>query len=286
VSMDEAPVESAVVAEAGPETLGDTGSEAVEQPDDGGDEPPRQYVEVDDPDNRFVRVKVAGEDVEVPFSEAVRGYSREADYTRKAQEVAQARQEAEYGINLQRALEANPAMTLQILAERHGINFAQQYGQQAPAPEEDEYTDPLERALADERRAREALETRITQREEDERLEKAVSGLRQQFNLSDEDLQAVIGVAYQGGFGVEALPMIYKTMAYDRLAARVQAAQAEQQRQQAETARRTQAKSQAGQVVQNGSRGAGGVTNQVDAGGRMTLREAIEAAFDDAERRG
>lgn len=282
--MDEAPVEGAEVAEAGPEPIGDTGSEAIEQPDDGGDEPPRQYVEIDDPDNRWVRVKVQGEDVEVPFSEAVRGYSREADYTRKAQEVAQQRQEAEYGINLQRALEANPEMTLRILAERHGLNFDQQQQYQQPAAVEDEYVDPLERQIAEERQARQSLEQRLAQRDEDERLERAVSGLRQQFNLSDEDLQQVIGVAYQGRYGIEALPMIYKTMAYDRLAARVQAAQAEKARQEAETTRRTAAKSQAGQVVQNGSRGAGGITNQVDAGGRLTLREAIEAAFEQAER--
>jgi hypothetical protein len=282
--MDEAPSMGAEVAEAGPEPIGDTGSEAIEQPDDGGDEPPRQYVEIDDPDNRYERVKVDGEELEVPYSELKRGYSREADYTRKAQALAQQRQEAEYAINLQRALEANPAMTLQILAERYGQQIPQQYGQQAPAPEEDEYTDPLERAIAEERQARLSLEQRLAQRDEDERLEQAVSGLRQQFNLSDEDLQEVIGVAYRGGYGIEALPMIYKTMAFDRLAARVQAAQAEQQRQQAETARRTAAKSQAGQVVQNGSRGAGGITNQVDAGGRMTLREAIEAAFDQAEK--
>lgn len=271
------------VAEAGPEPIGDTGSEAIEQPDDGGDEPPRQYVEIDDPDNRWERVKVDGEELEVPYSELKRGYSREADYTRKAQAVAQARQEAEFGLNLQRALEANPEMTLRILAERHGVQFAQQVAQ-AAQPEEDEYTDPLERAIAEERQARISLEQRLAARDEDERLEAAIGGLRQQFNLSDEDLQEVIGVAYQGGYGIEALPMIYKTMAFDRLAARVQAQQAEKARQEAETTRRTAAKSQAGQVVSNGSRGAGGVTNQVDAGGRMTLREAIEAAFDDAER--
>lgn len=283
MSMDEvSPDAGAAVAEAGPEPIGDTGSEAFEQPDDGGEEPPRQYVEIDDPDNRYVRVRVAGEDVEVPFSEALKGYSREADYTRKAQEVAQQRQEVEYGMNLQRALEANPAMTLQILAERYGLPLNQQ---QAPAaPVEEEYTDPLERALAEERQAREALEQRISQRETDEQLRSAVDGLRQQFNLSDEDLQEVIGVAYRGGFGIEALPMIYKTMAFDRIHARVMATRADEERRQADTQRRTTAKAQASQVVSNGSRGAGGLADQLDAGGRMTLREAIEAAFDEAER--
>jgi hypothetical protein len=281
--MDDAPVDTGAVTEAGPAPVGDTGPEVAEQPDDGGDEPPRQYVEIDDPDNRWDRVKVDGEDVEVPYSELKRGYSREADYTRKTQALAQQRQEAEYGINLQRALEANPEMTLRILAERHGIAFAQQVAQ-AAQEEETEYVDPLERAIAEERRARENLEQRLAAREEDERLERAVSGLRQQFNLSDEDLQQVIAVAYQNNYGIEALPMIYKTMAFDRLSARVAAQRAADEAKQAETSRRTAAKAQAGQVVSNGSRGAGGVTNQVDAGGRMTLREAIEAAFDQVER--
>lgn len=279
--MDDVPAEAGV-ADAGPDEIGEAGSEAFEQPDDGGEEqPPRQYVEIDDPDNRFVRVKVDGEDVEVPFSEALRGYSREAHFTQNMQRVAQQRQEAEFGINLQRALEANPEMTLQILAQQYGYVPGQQQAEPEP---ETEYTDPLERALAEERRAREDLENRIVQKDTDEELMRTVAGLRQQFNLSDEDLQNVIQVAYQNGYGFEALPMIYKTMAYDRLHARVMAARADEQRRQAETSRRTNAKAQAGQVVSNGSRGAGGITNQVDAGGRMTLREAIESAFDQAER--
>jgi hypothetical protein len=283
--MDEAPDAGAAVAEAGPEPIGDTGSEAAEQPSDGGQEaPPRQYVEIDDPDNRYVRVKVDGEDVEVPFSEALKGYSREADYTRKAQTVAQQRQEAEYGLNLQRALEANPEMTLRILAERHGVAFAQQVARDMQVDDEPEYTDPLERQIAEERQARLSLEQRLTQRDEDERLEKAVNGLRQQFHLSDEDLKEVIGVAYRNGYGIEALPMIYKTMAYDRLSARVAAARAAEEAKQADASRRTSAKTQAGQAVSSGSGSGNGITNKVDAGGRMTLRESIEAAFDAVER--
>ena len=271
------------VAEAGPEPSGEAGSEAIEQPEGGEEEPApsRQYVEIDDPDNRYERVKVAGEELEVPYSELVKGYSREADYTRKAQALAQQRQEAEYAINLQRALQANPDMTLRILAEQYGLSGQQ--GQQAPVQEEDEYVDPLERAIADERRARLELEERITQREVDEQLNRAIGGLRQQFNLNDEDVRAVVNTAYEGGFGIEALPMIYKTMAFDRINARVQAQRAQQAAQQAETQRRTAAKSQAGQVVSSGGVGANGLTSQMDAGGNMTLREAIEAAWNQAE---
>lgn len=268
------PVEG-VVAEAGPET-GEAESEATEQPQ--GGEPERRYVEIDDPDDRYVRVRVDGQDVEVPYSEALKGYSREADYTRKAQALAEQRQEAQYALNLQRALQANPEMTLRILAEQYGQPIGQQ--QPAPAAAEDEYVDPLERAIADERQARMALEERLAVREADQQLERAIGSLQSQYQLTDDDVREVVGAAYNMGLGVESLPMVWKTMAFDRLSARVQAQRTQHEQQQAEEAKRTAAKQQAGQVVSSGTNGANGLTNQVDAGGRMTLRQAIEAAFE------
>ena len=261
---------------------GDAGGETTE-PEAGAEAPARQYVEIDDPDNRYERVKVDGEDVEVPYSELKRGYSREADYTRKTQELAQQRQEAEFGLRLQRALEANPALTLQALAQQYGMTVAQAQAAQAAAEEED-YADPLEREIAKERAARLALEDRISQREADEQLDRAVNGLRSQFQLSDEDLREVVGTAMQMGLGIEAFPLIYKTMQFDRINARVQAHRTEQERVKAETARREAAKTQASQIISNGSSGGNGLTDRVDAGGKMSLREAIEAAFEQAER--
>ena len=280
--MDEgSPAES--MAEVGPAPeVGDAEVEASE-PSEAVEPPSRQYVEIDDPDNRYERVKVDGEDVEVPYSELVKGYSREADYTRKTQALAQQRQEAEFGLRLQQALASNPQLTLQILAQQHGLSLAEAQAQVAQVEEEDAYSDPLEREIAQERRARLALEDRLSQREADEQLERAVTGLRNQYNLSNEDLQAVVGTAYQMGVGPEAFPMIYKTMQFDRIDARVKAHRAEQERQRAETTRRQAAKTQANQVISNGTGQGNGLTNQVDAGGNMSLRAAIEAAFDQVE---
>lgn len=273
--MDETPFEGEAV-EAGPET-GEAGSETSEQVEQ-IDQPERQYVEIDDPDNRFVRVKVAGEDVEVPYSEAIKGYSREADYTRKAQEVAAQRQQAEFGINLQRALESNPEMTLRILSEQYGINLTPQQVAAATGQEE-EYVDPFERQLAEERAARVALEERITQRETDERLAGMVNDLRQQFNASDEDLQEVIGVAYKMGAPVEQLPYLYKAMTFDKINARVQAQRLTEQRQAEETQRRQAAATQANAVVASNTVGSNGVTSSRPADGPMTIRQAVEAAL-------
>lgn len=268
--LEEAPVE------AGPED-GEAGSETIEQIGEQVDQPERQYVEIDDPDNRFVRVRVAGEDIEVPFSEAVRGYSREADYTRKAQQLAQERQQVEYGLNLQRALESNPEMTLRILQERYGVGMPGSVPQQAPV--EDEYTDPYERMLAEERAARLALEERLNQRETDERLNATIAGLRQQYNASDEDIQEVVNVAYQLGANVDQLPYLYKAMTFDKINARVQAARLTEQQREAETQRRQAAASAASQVVAQGTTGSNGLTSQVPADGPMTIRQAVEAAL-------
>lgn len=241
----------------------------------GEDESPaRQYVEVDDPDQRYVRVRVDGEDVEVPYSEAIRGYSREADYTRKAQLVAQQRQEAELGLRIQQALAADPARTIRLLAEQYAP--AQQQAEPEP-----EFDDPLERQLYEERQARMSLEERINQRETDEQLSRTIDGLRSQFGASDEDLRAVVQVAYQQNLGIEALPMIYKTMAFDRIQASVQAYQAQQAAEAAKQQQRVAAKTAAGQVISSGQ-GAGNLTDRASTGAPMTLRESIEAAFEQA----
>jgi len=276
VSFEDAPVTGGEGA-SDPEPSLDGGDiDATEQPDAGEPEPPRQYVEIDDPDNRYVRVKIDGEDVEVPFSEAVRGYSRTEDYTRKTQEAARLRDEATFGIQLQQALQANPAVTLQILAQQYGLDLPGQ-AQQPPEPEP-EYSDPLEQALAEERNARLALEQRITTKEADEALMGAINGLRGNYQASDEDIRDVVGTAYRMGVGVEALPMIYESLAFQKLSARVQAMRAQESAKQAEDARRTAAKASASQIVSAGG-SANGLTNQMSPNGHMSIREAIEAAI-------
>ena len=271
---DVEPLDGAV-AEADPGYDGDIAPAGEVFEGQGEDEAPaRQYLEVDDPDNRWVRTKVDGEEVEVPFSEFQRGYSREADYTRKTQALAQQRQEAEFGLRLQAALAADPQATIKLLAERYG---SQPQAQQ-PEPE---FDDPLERQLYEERQARMSLEERINQRETDEQLGRTIEGLRTQYGATDEDLRVVVTTAQQQNLGIEALPMIYKMMAFDRIQASVQAYQAQQAAEAEKQQRRVAAKTAAGQVISNGQ-GAGNLTDRASTGAPMSLRESIEAAFEQA----
>lgn len=52
---------------------------------------------------------------EVPLDELENGYLRQSDYTRKTQELAQQRAEAEQALRLMRALQENPLETLEAL---------------------------------------------------------------------------------------------------------------------------------------------------------------------------
>lgn len=48
-----------------------------------------------DPNETFVKVKVNGEEKEIPLAEAIAGYQRQQDYTQKTQELSQERQRIE-----------------------------------------------------------------------------------------------------------------------------------------------------------------------------------------------
>lgn len=254
-----------------------TETEAVEQPQETYD-----YLEVEDPSVKYVKVKVDGEEVSVPLSEALNGYSRTEHFTRNQQALAEQRREAETAIRLQQALQTNPGLTMQILANQAGMSVEQYIGltpaQQQAAVEEDPYADPLERAIAEERQARIQLEQRLEQREADERLERAVGSLKQTYKVGDEEALDVVRAALNMGLGPEAFPMIYQAMAYQRQQAQLEATtQFNGQRTQAE-AQRAAAAQAAAQVVGTGT-GATGTTSTPASDGHMSLRDAIESAF-------
>ena len=245
-------------------------------------EPEYDLLEVDDPTAKYVKVSVDGEETVVPLDEALQGYSRQADYTRKTQGLAEERRTHEDDIRLSQAFRANPAMTVQILAQQAGVSVEEylgigQAGQAQQEPASEEYVDPLERQLAEERQARETLEARIDQRESDDVLRKAIGGLQSQFGANDDDARAVVSQAYNMGLGPEAFPMIFQSLQYQKATA------AYEQRQQRTKQRQTSAQA-ATQVVATGS-GAVGHQPAPEDGRLMTVAEAANMAFDELEAR-
>jgi hypothetical protein len=225
---------------------------------------------------------VDGEDVEVPLSEALTGYSRTADYTRKTQELATQRQQAEYALTIERALQAQPAETIRLLAQQYGVDFGQQ---QAPAPiapgdfddlDDNPYVDPVERRLAQIERQNQALTQQWEQRQANEQLRSAVGQIQQRYQLSENDVREVVSTALQARMGPESFDMIWKTIAFDR----AQTAQSQAQaRTAAQNAQRQAAGANAAQLIGNGGSATQAGTSPAPANaGPMTIAEAFAAA--------
>jgi hypothetical protein len=83
------------------------------------------YLETENYSNHVVKVKLDGEELQVPLSEALAGYQRQADYTRKTQELAEQRSQMQYAATIQTALERDPEATIDLLARHYNISRSQ-----------------------------------------------------------------------------------------------------------------------------------------------------------------
>ena len=201
-----------IAVETGPETVGETGAETVaETPTES-----YEYVDTSAFDGKYVKVKVDGEELDVPFNEALQGYQRQADYTRKTQELSQQREQLQYAQTLQQALESNPQQTLEILSRHYGVAEAQRMIADAQdAPSEPEFDDPLEKRIWE-------TEQRIQQYEQEranDQLQREI--VRLQNTYEDFNPQEVVRAALNAG--TTNLEAVYKQIAYDRLIQKIRA---------------------------------------------------------------
>lgn len=171
--------------------------------------PSYEYIDTDSFGDKYVKLKVDGEELDVPFKEALSGYQRQADYTRKTQELASQRESLQHAATLAQALERDPMGTLDVLARHYGANIA---NQQMPA--EPEFTDPLERQVWEMNQKIQSFEQAQAQQD----LEREVSRLQTQY--PDFDPVSVITTALNSG--TDNLEAVYKQLAFDKLMNEVQ----------------------------------------------------------------
>jgi hypothetical protein len=201
-----------IAVETSPEPVGETGNQTVaETPTES-----YEYVDTSAFDGKYVKVKVDGEELDVPFNEAIQGYQRQADYTRKTQELSQQREQLQYAQTLQQALESNPQQTLEILSRHYGVAEAQRMIADAQdAPSEPEFDDPLEKRIWE-------TEQRIQQYEQEranDQLQKEI--VRLQNTYEDFNPQEVVRAALNAG--TTNLEAVHKQIAYDRLVQKIRA---------------------------------------------------------------
>jgi len=225
------------------------------------DEAPIDYFNVDEYADKYVKVTVDGEELEVPLKEAVSGYQRQADYTRKTQQLADERRGVQFASAIQQALDNDPNATIELLKSHYGLD------QQDSFEEDDLWADPMEKQYRQ-------LENRLKSFEEQQamnELERNIGSLQQKYG-EDFDANEVVSLALARG--TTDLESVYKQVAFDRLYSGEQARrQAQAQRAQQEQ-QIVQAKRSSG-IVAGGSSAQG---TSVDSQPITNLRDAFAAA--------
>lgn len=233
---------------------------------EGGDEvafeePNYDYLNIDEVADKYVKVTVDGEEIEVPLKEAVSGYQRQADYTRKTQQLAEERKSVQFAQAIQQALDNDPSATIELLKGHYGINDQPEF------EEDDFFADPMEKQYRQ-------LESRIRSFEEQQamnELERTIGSLQQKYG-DDFDANEVVSIALaQGTTNLEA---VYKQMAFDKLYANQQAQRELQARKAQQEQQIVQAKRSSG-IVAGGSSAQG---SSADTAPITSLRDAFAAA--------
>jgi hypothetical protein len=213
---------------------------------DGAEDFDAPILNVDEFADHFVTVKVDGEEVRVPLSEAVAGYSRQADYTRKTQELAEQRQQLQWASAIQAALENNPAQTIDLLSNHYGISRAEAKEMADEwSMESDTWNDPVDAKMNE-------LDKRIRAFEEQQayaKLERDVQALQTKYGEDFNPQEVVAAAIAQGSSNLEA---VYKQIAFDRVAAKAEAAKRLASDKSAQEKEVIEAKRNAG-VVSSGS---------------------------------
>jgi hypothetical protein len=185
----EATASEATQTEGVPEST-TPGSESVEVPT----EPDAPRLSVDEYKDHLVPITVDGEEQWVTLEEARRGYSRQADYTRKTQEIAAARQQLAKAEALYNAFQSDPQGTLSALAEHFGVSLAQ--AQDMVDEAQAEVEDPIAARL-------ETLEQHFQTQQQAEvrsRIDSEFADLHEQYG--DFDDNEVIAAALERGITV------------------------------------------------------------------------------------
>lgn len=242
--------------------------------EEAGEEAP--VIPVDEFADHLVTVKVDGEELRVPLREALNGYQRHADYTRKTQQIAEQAREYEFARVLHQALQADPAATIEVLRSTYGVNTVSEpeagvvagSGGAEQADAGRTVLDPVEERLA-------RIEATFQQLEKERAYNELVSELnvlKQRYG-DDFDPNEVVLHAYRSGR--TDIENVYKEIAFDKLMARRQGVDDFVAAGQQRDAERVAAKEDAAAVVSSGVSAAGGTVPRSEPN---SLAEAWELA--------
>ena len=217
---------------------------------------------VTEPEGTYV-VKIDGEEQQVSLNELQDGYQRQADYTRKTQELAEERQRLSQAEAIASALETDPSGTIAALSSAFGVedNLPVNSGTEYDSETVDE--DPNAKRLAQ----LEAQVARQAQVQRQQALEKEVAGLKRKYG--EFDAAELFRHALTNK--IPNLDAAYTHMKYGEVADTAEKLQKEQEI--------VEAKRDASKVTSGGSTQANAVVSDPGSGEKpSSIREAFSLA--------
>lgn len=225
-------------------------------------------LSVDEYSTYKVPVKIDGEEQYIPLTEAISGYQRQADYTRKTQELAQQREQMQFASALQTALDRDPAATIDLLSRHYGISRQAASDMVDGMMGEPEDLDPVEARYRE-------LDGRLAQFEEyqaQQQIEREISRLQDKY--PDFDPSEVVTTALR--LDTTDLEAVYKQIAFDKIMKQVEIRQQAQAQQVAQEQQVVDAKRQAAVVAGGSSASGAGIVPQAES--ISSVRDAWAAA--------
>jgi hypothetical protein len=197
-------------------------SEEQTEGDEDAEEAPQQ--------SQTFRVKVDGEEVEVPLDELLKGYSRTADYTRKTQAIAEARKQAEAEAAAAREERQRYAQTLAALEgtlktlqppdidwdrlyQENPVEWVRQRELARSRQEQAAWVQAQKQALVQKQQTEEKIEAEKTLEAERSKLLEALPEWRDADKARTEKAKIVSYATEKLGFSVEEISDIYDARA-------------------------------------------------------------------------
>jgi len=173
-------------------------------------------LDINELGDHYITVRVDGEDVDVLLSEAVAGYSRQSDYTRKTQELATQKSELQWATAIKQALDNDPAGTLKLLSSHYGVSNKEA---QQMVNDDDFFGDGFDEVDPMSKRLQE-FEKRVSvfeQAQAQQELQVEISRLQTKYG---EDFDAREVVAFAVANNNSDLEGVFKQLAFDRVSTR------------------------------------------------------------------
>jgi hypothetical protein len=250
---------------ANPENVIDPAANGqVDEVTEGVAETPEQELELFDYTeiaDKVIKLQVDGEEVVVPVKEALAGYQRQADYTRKTQELSEQRKQVQFAASLAESLQKDPAGTLQALNQHYGLGAPTQ-DQQV----EEEWLDPAEKHLRQ-------LEQRIASFEQQRAMDDLTRTIDSLQSKYGDDFDADEVVAKALATGSTDLEAVFKQITFDKVYSKATDAQKKLMEEQS----RVEAKRSAAIV-------SGGSANKQSVAPKAAKPTSVFEAFEQAKK--